>query len=209
MYRKKYIVSFFFISLIFNSCSNDEENKLAGQWEPVSKPYNLGTTLFFAEDSSYIQLKEARVNYTYELEDNLLISTSFNGLSGKIIIDSVNINIQGDTLILVRGKEGDQEETVMIRYDSVYNNKDGIVGFWKWPHQSAKDAISEFHPDGKASVSVTIERREGYYFVNGDSLTIVMPGTSLRDIHYQLKGDSLFFPDKFAPLGKSFYRIKK
>ena len=208
MNRINHCILLLFSSLVMISCSEEKKDILVGQWEPVTRPYNLGTTLIFEEDSSYVQIKEARVDYTYKLVGDTLISTSFDGLSGKEIIDSTHVTISGDTLILVHGKVGDQQETVMKRYDSIYTNTDGIVGFWTWPHQSGKDAISEYHPGGKASVSVLIERRQGNYFVNGDSLTIVMPGTTLREIYFNLKEDSLFFPGKFAPLGTAFYRVK-
>ncbi len=165
--------------------------------------------MIFEDDSSLTVIKEARVNYTYKLVGDTLISASFDGFSGKEIIDSALVTISGDTLILIRGKVGDQQETVMKRYDSVYTNTEGIIGFWIWPHQSGRDAISEYHPGGKASVNVLIEQRQGNYFVNGDSLTVIMPGTTLRDIYFQLKGDSLFFPDKFAPLGTAFFRVKE
>ena len=180
MNRINHCILLLFSSLVMISCSEEKKDILVGQWEPVTRPYNLGTTLIFEEDSSYVQIKEARVNYTYKLVGDTLISTSFNGFSGKEVIDSAQVTISGDTLILVHGKVGDQQETVMKRYDSIYTNTEGIVGFWKWPHQSGRDAISEYHPGGKASVSVLIERRQGNYFVNGDSLTIVMPGTELK-----------------------------
>lgn len=200
---------FLSVSLITLSCSEDKKRTIIGEWELAIRPYNIGTRIIFKEDSSYIQIKEARVNYTYELDDNTLISTSFNGFTGQTIIDSAHITINGDSLILIRGKIGNQQKTIMKRYDSVYTKPQGIIGFWKWAHQSGKYALSEFHRDGHASVSVLIEHREGYYFVNADSVTIVMPGTTLRDIHYRLKEDTLFFLDKYAPLGKVFHKISK
>jgi hypothetical protein len=209
MYKINLYILLLLISLVMISCSEEKRETLVGQWEPVTRPYNLGPVLIFEDDSSFTEIKEARLNYTYKLVGDTLISTSFDGFSGKKIIDSAYVTISGDTLILVRGKVGDQQETVMKRYDSIYTNTKGIVGFWTWPHQSGKDAISEYHPGGKASVSVLIERRQGNYFVNGDSLTVITPGTTLRNIYFQLKGDSLFFPDKFAPLGKAFYRVKE
>jgi hypothetical protein len=202
-------VLFTMVIFLLFSCAEEKENSLAGKWAPVVRPYNLGTTLIFGEDSSFIQIKDARVNYIYKLEDDTLISTSFDGFSGKRIIDSASVTIKGDTLILVRGKIGDQQETIMKRYDSVYTDEEGIIGFWKWPHKSGNEAISEFHPDGKASVSVLIDRREGNYFINGDSLTIVMKGTTYQNLHFVLKDDSLFFQDNYAPLGKSFYRVNE
>ncbi|HSP87818.1 MAG TPA: hypothetical protein VLN45_06775 [Ignavibacteriaceae bacterium] len=207
MHRINFNLVLIFLPILLISCS-EEKNSLTGKWEPVIRPYNLGRVLIFEGDSSYTEIKEARINYTYKLAGDTLISTSFSGFTGQTVIDSAHISISGDTLILVRGKIGDQQETIMKRYDSSYTNEDGIIGFWKWPHESGKDAISEYHPDGKASVCVTIERREGNYFVKGDSLTIIMPGTSLKNIPFQLKGDSLFFPEKFSPLGKAFYRVK-
>jgi hypothetical protein len=196
-------------SLLLFSCNDqDEKVTLAGQWEPATRPYNLGNVLIFGEDSSFTQIKEARVNYTYELIEDTLISTSFSGLTGEKIIDSAKVTLFNDTLILVRGNIGDQLETVMVWHDSVYTLSDEITGFWKWSHQSGRDAISEYHPGGKAAVSVALEKREGNYSINGDSLTIVMPGTTLRNIHFELKGDSLFFPHKYAPFGKTFYRVK-
>lgn len=210
MQRIIFITLFIFITLICSSCSEEEKNTLVGQWEPVTRPYNLGSTLIFEEDSSFTEIKEAKVAYTYELVGDTLISTSLSGLTGEKIIDSARITISGDTLILIRGKIGDQQETIMQRYDSVYTDTNGITGTWRWPHQSGRDALSKYHPDGKASVSVTIEKREGNYSVSGDSLlTVVTPGSSLRDIYFELKGDSLFFPDKFAPFGSAFYRVKK
>lgn len=202
------VTQIFLLLIFFSSCSEEEKNTLVGQWEPAVRPYNLGNTLIFGKDSSFIEIKEARVKYTYELIGDTLISTSFSGLSGEKIIDSAKVTVFQDTLILIRGKVGDQQETIMKRYDSVYTLADGVIGFWKWPHESGRDAISEFHPGGKASISVIIDRREGVYSVDGDSLTIVMPGTTLRDIYFELRGDSLFFPDKFAPLGRAFYRVK-
>jgi hypothetical protein len=208
MHRIISIAYIFLFTLIFNSCSYKEEESLIGRWESATKPFNLGATLIFEEDSSFTEIKEARVKYSYKLVGDTLISTSFSGLTGEKIIDSANVVIFQDTLILVRGKIGDQQETIMKRYDSLYTNTNGIIGFWKWAHQSGREAISEYHPDGKAAVSVLIDRRKGHYFTKGDSLTIVMPGTTLRDVYFELKGDSLFFPDKFAPLGKIFYRVK-
>jgi hypothetical protein len=211
-----------FISLlilqVFSSCSNKEDNLLIGKWEPAVRPNNIGNVLEFGPDSLYNQITEARVNYKYKYEGDTLISISRNNyikdngeLESVEIIDSASITISGDTLTLIRGEIGDQQMTVMKRLDSVYTNKDGIVGFWVWPHQSGRNAISEYHPDGKASVSVLIDRKEGKYFVNGknDSLTVMVPGSNLRDIYFEIKGDTLLFPDKFAPLGKAFYRVKK
>jgi len=200
----------FLITLTHISCSDEERaDTLTGLWEPATRPYNLGTTLIFDDDSSFTQIKDARVNYTYKLIGDTLISISLSGLTGEKIIDSARVIITSDTLTLIRGKIGDQQETIMKKYDSVYTDPDGIIGFWKWPHQSGRTAVSEYHPDGKAAVSVIIERKEGNYFVNGDSLTVIIPGTSLRDLHFELKGDSLFFPAKFAPFGTAFYRQNK
>jgi len=209
IYKIKLYVFSLLISLVILSCSEEKKETLVGKWEPVTRPYNLGSILIFEDDSCFTQIKEARINYTYILVGDTLISTSFNGFSGKETIDSAYVTISADTLILVRGKVGDQQETIMKRYDSVYTNKEGIIGFWKWPHQSGNDAISEYHPGGKASVSVLIDRKHGNYFVNGDSLTVIMPGTTMRDIYFQLKGDSLFFPDKFSPFGTAFYRVEE
>ncbi|OGU70351.1 MAG: hypothetical protein A2V93_11655 [Ignavibacteria bacterium RBG_16_34_14] len=207
MYKINLFALLLFTALLLSSCSEEKKETLVGQWEPVIRPYNLGSVLIFEDDSSFTQIKEARVNYTYKLVGDTLISTSFDGFTGKEIIDTAHVAISGDTLILVRGKVGDQQETVMKRYDSIYTNTKGIVGLWVWPHQSGKDAISEYHPGGKASVSVLIEKGQGNYFVNRDYLTVIMPGTTLRDIYFKLKGDSLFFPDKFAPFGNAFYRV--
>lgn len=195
--------------LTLSSCSTENEKSIVGEWQPAVRPYNLGTILIFGEDSSFTQIQEARVDYTYELVGDTLISTSINGYTGEMVKDSAHVIISEDAMILTRGKIGDQQETIMTRYDSLYTNKDGIIGYWKWPHQSGRDAISEYHPDGKASVSVFIERREGYYSTKNDSLTIVMPGTTLKDIYFEIKEDSLLFSDsKYAPLGHKFYRVR-
>jgi hypothetical protein len=202
------LIAFLLISLLVASCSENKKS-LVGHWESTARPYNLGTILIFDNDSSFTQIKEARVNYTYKLIGDTLISASIDEFTGKEIIDSAHVTISGDKLVLVRGKIGDQQETVMKRYDSIYSNSEGIVGFWKWPHRSGKEAISEYHPDGKVSVSVLIEKIQGNYFINGDSLTVFMMGSTLRDIYFQLKDDSVFFPDKFAPLGRSFVKVNK
>jgi|GEM_PF-4981728 len=197
------------IILSFNYCSEEEKNTIVGQWEPVSRYYNVGSTLIFKEDSTIIQIRDAKVNYTYELAGDTLISTSFSGLTGEKIIDSAKITITGDTLILVRGKPGDMQETVMKKYDSLYTLKDTIIGVWKWPHSSGREAVSVFHPDGKATVYTSIERREGKYSIKNDSLTVVFPGTSYHNLKFELKGDTLTFPEKFAPMGKAFYRVRE
>ncbi len=203
------VISLILIAFTFYSCSEQKKKSIVGEWEPVTRPYNLGATLIFGEDSSFIQIKEARINYSYKLVGDTLISTSFSGITGEKIIDSAKVTIFQDTLILVRGKIGDQQETIMQRYDSVYTNTEGIIGYWKWPHQSGRDAISEYLPNGQASVSVLIDRQEGKYSVKGDSLTIVLSGVTIPDIHFELKGDSLFFPDKSASLGQAYYRVKE
>lgn len=210
MFKKIFLYLILAGVFILISCTDKEnENTLAGQWETTTRPYNLGSVLIFGEDSSFTQIKEARVNYTYELIGDTLISTSFSGLTGEKIIDSAKVTVFNDTLILVRGKIGDQQETVMRWHDSIYTHADGIIGFWKWPHQSGKDAISEYHPGGKASVSIIVERNQGTYSVDGDSLSILMKGVSFPNIYFELRSDSLFFPDKYAPLGKMFYRVNE
>jgi hypothetical protein len=69
--------------------------------------------------------------------------------------------------------------------------------------------ITEYQLGGKASESIIIERREGTYSVDGDSLSIKINEASLSDIYYELRNDSLFFPDKYSPLGKTFYRVNE
>jgi hypothetical protein len=214
---KLFSYTLLFILIIIPACSKKEDKSIIGRWEPVYRPNNIGDILEFKPDSLYTQITEARVNYTYIYEGDTLISTSKdtfikdNGKQETItIIDSASVTISEDILTLIRGKVGDQQMTVMKRLDSVYSGKEGIVGFWVWPHQSGKDAISEFHPDGKASVSVLIDRREGKYFVNDDSLTVMIPGTTLRDMPFEIMGDTLLFTDpKYSPLGRAFFRVKE
>jgi hypothetical protein len=118
------------VILLMDCTDEEKEITLVGQWETTTRPYNIGSVLIFGEDSSFTQIKEARVNYTYELIGDTLISTSLGGLTGEKIIDSAKVTVFNDTLILVRGKKGDQQETVMQWHDSIYTLADGIIGFW-------------------------------------------------------------------------------
>lgn len=214
---KLFLYMLLFLLVTLPSCSKKQERLLIGKWEPVYRPNNVGDIIEFKPDSLYIQITEARVNYSYIFEGDTLISTSKETFINDkkeqesiVIVDSAAVMISGNTLTLIRGKIGDQQMTVMKRMDSVYTNKEGIVGFWVWPHQSGRDAISEYHPDGKASVSVMIEKKQGRYFVNKDSLTIIVQGSTLRDIPFEVKEDTLVFTDpKYSPLGRAFFRVKE
>lgn len=180
--------------------------KLEGTWVTVERPFNTKEILKFGPDSNLVITKETELNASYKVEGDKLISRSVEPTHQTEFTDTAKINFSGDTLIMKRKHHDIEKISELTRVTA--NGRKSIIGKWNWQDELGRPGIITYKENGELTAKLQLDEKSGKYIVQNDSLSFVFPGTTLRDLAYRFKEDTLFIttPDGKRELAHVRYK---
>ena len=203
------IYTFIVFVLLCNLSSNAQNLNydLIGTWESVDIVNQKRIQISFVSDSNFVIKNMLIADYKYEINGNMLISRlEKNDTTKKPIIDTSYLIIKPDTIIRSYNRLGWKDTVTMIRVafpDSYVQNRNPLLGVWKWVYPAGDTAVASFLDDGSWHFSVPLDAYFGTYSVNGDTLKTTLNNSIKEEKRtFWIEGNLLVLQDKIT--GKQY-----
>jgi hypothetical protein len=197
---KSFSVLLLHIMLTLNVFAQSDSSKLEGKWESVDINNQRGILLYFNSNNIFTLNHILVADYTYEIQNNMLISLLKSADSNKTIIDTSFLVIKTDTIIRYYNRLGWKDSVIMIKtglnpVDSSYADNP-MVGNWRYRYPTGDTAFSTFYNDGRWHFYLPMDKYSGTYSISGDTLVTNFEGSEVKQKRlYWIEGNLLGLKD--------------
>ncbi len=171
--RLKFFFSLFMV--VYLACPQYSQKKkslsLDGNWESVTMENSRRLMMKLNPDSSFSMQTVLSADYSYRINGNKMITELLNERTGKMIIDTSEIEFKKGSVISIFKRGGKEEVTTMVRIPGVNKNFKSIVGKYTWKYPNDHIAFSEFTRDGKWIFRLPIQTMKGKYSIQNNFIS--------------------------------------